>query len=106
MIKRLASTRFTRRFSEPIPMLCGLGAITSWRRSNAIGPAPVPKKICSGLLSAEHKLWWVETTQEQRGMSERGRPRICKPEHADLSRKFYTLGTSSPYLVTLWCYYR
>ena len=39
-------------------------------------------------------------------MSERGRPRICKPEHADLSRKFYTLGTSSPYLVTLWCYYR
>src|SRR5215813_10950231 len=39
-------------------------------------------------------------------MSERGRPRICKPGYADLSRKLCASGTSSPYLVTLRYYYR
>src|SRR5215831_16103795 len=102
MIKRVASTRF----SETHPHALRAGRDHLMAAIKCHWPGTGAQKIGSGPLSVEHKLWCVETTQEQRSMSERGRPRLCKPGHADLSRKFCTLGTSSSYLVTLRYYYR
>ena len=108
MIECLDSIRLIRCHSDPARMFCRLDATHGARAAagKCHRPGTGAQKIGSGPLSAEHKLWWVEATQEQRGMSEWGRPSICKPEHADLSRKSRMFGTSSSYLVKLQIYYR